>query len=203
MATEYITSDQLKSTLELTGETFADSDIEAAIKAASRGIDNLCGRRFYADTDATKERYYTPDDEAWLRIDDLVELGSLQTDPDGGGTFEDTWVENTDFLLEPLNAPADAKPWTSIRVHPLGNFYLPCYPRSVKVTGKFGWATVPDEIVEATTVLASKLMRRAREAPFGVVAFGIEAGSAMRIARQDPDVLFLVGDLIRNRIAAA
>jgi hypothetical protein len=201
---EYANGAELKATLELTGETFADPDITLALTAASRAIDNVCDRRFYADADATQVRYYSPDDARILRIDDLVTLTTLVTDPGGDGTFEDAWTLNTDFVLEPLNAAANAHPYTTIAVHPNGSFRLPCsFPRSVKLTGKFGWSAVPEPIKEATMVLASKLMRRAREAPFGVVSVGLEAGAAMRIARNDPDVLMLVGPYRRYPVAVA
>lgn len=191
---EYATSAELKSTLELTGETFADADVALALTAASRGIDNLTGRRFYADADANKVRHYSPSDKKLLLIDDLVTLTTLLTDPGGDGTFEDTWALNTDFVLEPLNASTDSQPWTMISKHPSGKFSFPTsYPRSVKLTGKFGWPAVPEAIKEATLILASKLMRRAREAPFGVIPGSIEGSGATRIGRADPDVMFLVG----------
>jgi hypothetical protein len=40
-------------------------------------------------------------------------------------------------------------------------------------------------------------MRRAREAPFGVLALGIEGGEIARIARTDPDVMMLISPFIR------
>lgn len=195
-----MTSTELKATLELTGETFADDDIDLALTAASRGIDNTCNRRFYADSDATQVRYYTPQGSDLLRVDDIVTLTTLKTDPGGDGTFEETWTENTDFVLEPLNASADSEPWTTVCLHPNGSYYFPVgYPRSVQITAKFGWSSTPEEIKQATTVLATRLLRRSREAPFGVAGFGID-GAAMRIAKSDPDVNWLISDYIRARI---
>lgn len=199
MANEYATSSELKATLSLTGETFADADIALALTAASRGIDNYCNRRFYADPDATQVRYYSPDHPRVLPITDLVTLTALAVDVDGDGAFEQAWTENTHFVLEPLNAATEGKPWTTLTVHPRGGRYFPTYqPRGVRVTGKFGWAAVPDAVKEATVILASKLMRRAREAPFGVVSVGVEEGSAMRIAASDPDVNFLLRSYRRD-----
>lgn len=192
MADNYAPLEELRSTLELGEETFADADLTLAITAASRGIDKHCNRRFWADANANQVRHYSPTNRGLLLIDDLIELTSLKSDPTGDSSFPDTWTQNEHFLLEPLNAAADGEPWTLIRVLPQSSFALPtARPRSVKVTGKFGWASVPAGIKEATMVIASKLLRRAREAPFGVVALGIEGG-AMRIIRSDPDVGFLI-----------
>lgn len=200
----YVELEQLKSTLEITGTTFADQDVPMAIRAACRGIDDACGRRFYADADAAQVRRYTPmfTDKLW--VDDLITLTTLKTDPDGDGTYEETWTENTDFVLEPLNRElidgSNREPWSLIRQHPSGSYSFPTgYPRTVELTGKFGWPVVPAAIVEAATILSTKLMRRAREAPFGVVAFGID-GAAVRIARTDPDVAFLLAPYVRVRV---
>lgn len=198
---DYITVDQFKDTTTLTGFSDADADITAAITAASRAIDNLCNRRFYPDADANQVRYYNPDKTRWLDIDDLVTFTSLQTDEDGTFTYPDSWVENTDFLLEPLNAAADSEPFTSIRVHPNGNFtFQPWLPRSVKLTAKFGWSAAPDAIIEATTVLTGRLVKTAREAQFGVFTFGDQA---FQIARNDPTVSMLIGPYRRHRFAVA
>lgn len=188
----YVELEELKATLELSGYSFADSDLKAAVAAASRGIDQACGRRFYLDTGTANVRTYTPASTTVLHIDDLTVLTSLKTDDSGDGTFENTWALNTDYTREPLNAASDSWPWTTLRKHPSGSYSFPTnYPRSVELTGQFGWPAVPPAVTEATSILAAKLLRRAREAPFGIVAFGGEGG-VMRIARMDPDVAFLI-----------
>lgn len=189
----------------MASETFADPEITLALTAASRGIDGATRRRFWTDADALQVRHYTPVSAGWLSVDDLVALTSLKTDTDGDGTFENAWTLNTDFVLEPLNAAADARPWTSVSRHPRGSYreFPVDLPRSVQVTGKFGWDSVPEAIKEATMILASKLLRRVREAPFGVVTVGIDEGVAMRIARTDPDVRFLIADYTRNAFGLA
>lgn len=179
----------LKNALSMTGETFADVDMALALTAASRGIDNATGRRFYPDANASQVRFYSPQDSRVLWIDDLIELTALASDS-GDGLFGTGWALNTDFVLGPLNATADGTPWH--RISTLGSRRLPTAQRSVRVTGKFGWAAVPEGIKEATIILASKLLRRVREAPFGVVDLGIEGG-AMRVVRDDPEVRFLIG----------
>jgi hypothetical protein len=201
--TPYVSSTILKATLSLTGETFADADITAALLAASHGIDEACGRRFWLDADAQQVRYYTPTSRDLVLTDDITVLTSLATDTAGGTSFPQSWTVNRDFVLKPLNANADGKPYTRIKATGVGGVFDPCAPRSVKVTAQFGWATVPDGIVEATTILATRLLRRAREAPFGVVSVGLD-GTAVRIARTDPDVCFLLEpfDITASRLVA-
>lgn len=201
----YITLATFKATAELTGTTFADADATSALETASRTIDELCSpkpsggirRRFYADADALQVRYYTPFDRDSLVIDDLVTLTSLKTDPGGDGTFGYTWTLNTDFNLAPLNAEADGRPWERITRHPRGTYHFPtAYPRSVQVTGKFGWATTPQAIIEATGLLAARLLTLKREAPLGIVGGG--DGIALRVAREMTDLMVLIGPYQRG-----
>lgn len=195
MANEYADADDLKETLSLVGDTFADADIALALTAASRGIDNVTGRRFWKDATA-KTRYYsaTASDRVW--IDDLAELTTLSVDIGDDGTFSQTWTLNTDFFLEPLNAVEDGWPWTSIKVRGRSGLYLPVCERSVKVVGKFGWLAIPDTIEQATKIIASKLVKRSREAPFGVVGTDMD-GAAVRIASSDIQVAGLVEPYVR------
>lgn len=198
MANEYVTSSELKDTLELTGESFADSDISLALSAASRAVEGVCDRRFWADATANVVRYYSPESAHRLAIDDLVTLTEVAVDSSRTGQFDELWTVNSDFVLKPLNAVADGEPYTTIEVLTLRTSrYFPCEERTVRVTGKFGWAAVPDEVKLATGILASRLLKRSREVPFGV-AFGVE-GAALRLAREDPDVMNLLSDLVRYR----
>lgn len=199
----YITAEQLKNALELKGTTFADQEINGAITAACRAIDNLCDRRFYQDGDAAQIRYYSPLRPDRLEVDDLVTLTSLVSADDGTTGFANTWTLNTDFFLEPLNASADGWPYTLLRAHPTGAFlFNTVFPRSVRVTGQFGWPAVPSGIEDAATILAAQLVRRKREAPFGIVSVGMD-GLAVRLARSDPQVSMLIRPYQRHAYAAA
>jgi hypothetical protein len=199
-ANAYVSVADLKASLSLTGQTYADNDITNAINAACRGIDSATGRRFYLDPDATSVRYYTPDSLRLLMIDDIVTVTAVAVDRDGDGTFEETWTQGSSYVLEPLNAAADGRPWEQIRVRRVSGLWLPCHlEQSVKVTARFGWPAVPTDIATAAGILAAKLVRRVREAPFGIVTVGIDAGAAMRIARTDPDVAPLISPYTRHR----
>jgi hypothetical protein len=199
---DYAELEDLKKTLTLDGLSFADLDIKEVITAASRKVDEHTGRRFWVDADANQVRYYSPEFWDRLWIDDLVTLTTLKTDDGGDGTFENTWTLNSDFTLEPLNAAADSEPWTSINVHPSGNYTFPTgYPRSVELTGKFGWNAVPAQVKTATKMVAHRYLKRLREAPHGVVGFGLD-GAVVRMMSVDPDVDALLAPFSRRILVA-
>lgn len=197
----YVELEQLKQTLTLAGTSFADWDLQVAAQSASRLADEITGRRFYPDADANQVRTYTALSDVVVHVDDLLQLTSLKTDPDGDGTFDETWAA-ADYRLEPLNAAAEGRPWERIRRHPAGDYCFPtCYPAAVQVTGKFGWSAAPAQIVEATMLLATRLLKRKREAPFGLVAVaGVESGTPAHISRVDPDVRALLDPFVRDTL---
>lgn len=198
--TVYLSATALKDTLSLTGETFADNDVDRALLAASRGLDELCHDRFYATAGTY---YFDPADSMTVKLRPSAgSITSIAVDTDGDGDFE-TELTDTDYLAWPYNNPAEAKPWWEVQLHPKSSVRFPAYPRSVRVIGSFGWATLPPALEQATGLLAAKLLKRAREAPFGIAVFGTEGGVAMRIARNDPDIMFLVGPFIRDRVVVA
>lgn len=191
--TLYTTAAEVKASSTLTGTTYVDADIDLAIEAASRAVDLVCRRRFWVDDDVNQVRYYDPTGPDLVRIDDLVTLTALAVDIDADGTYTQTWTVGTDFVLSPANAVADARPYELIERRTFGRYSFPTeWERPVKVTGKFGWAAVPAPVEQATKILAARLVKRTREAPFGVVTIGIDAGSgtmhAARIASKDPDI---------------
>lgn len=195
MANEYADLAELKNALELNSENFADPDLQRALTAASRAIDGVTKRRFYQDTDANQVRYYSPRSPGRVAIDDLAELTEVATGT-GDNQFGTVLTENTDFVLGPLNADADDRPWTRIETVTAS---LPCGRRTVRVTGRFGWQAVPDDVKQATLIIATKLVRRTRDAPFGIAGLGID-GAAVRISRSDPDVLMLLGQFTRRLV---
>ncbi len=198
MAENYITRAALKAALKVT-ITARDDDFDRAIAAASRAIDKACGRVFYEyDPSNDQTRYYTPKQTRLLVLpDDLNAITSLTLDTDGDGTFDTVLTVNTDYVREPENADANDEPWTRIRLHPNCAYGFPTsYPRSVEIVGRFGWVTVPDQIEQATLLLAGRFFKRI-EALFGVTFGGPEA-PGLRITRKDSDVLDLIEPYVRN-----
>lgn len=184
----YVELDALKKSLELGGESYADDDLTLAISAASAAVDNLCGRSFsLGDPDVTRE--YVTGRWTWVELDDCAAVSGIESDDYGNGTWT-AWTAD-DYVTLPLNAAADQWPITALRLRPgtqVGPF---CDVSMIRVRGTFGWPTVPDSIVAATSILATRLVKRVREAPFGVAGMGSD-GIAIRIAVGDPDVAMLV-----------
>jgi hypothetical protein len=117
--------------------------------------------------------------------------------------YQTLGVAGRDYSIEPLNATADGRPMTALRCYswwPTFS-YARCLLRgNIKITGKWGWPEIPSQIPQATAILASKLLVRSRQAPFGIVTVGLEMGVAMRIAKNDPDVMALLTGLGRDEL---
>lgn len=194
---DYITLAELKNTAEISNVTFLDYDAQVAITAASKGIEEYTGRVFYSSS-GTQQMFYEWSGARCIETDDIVSLGTVQVDYDRDGTYETTWVSGTDFRLEPYNASFRGKPYEELGLLPRAVYYRPTwYPALIKVTATFGWPAVPAQVKQATTILAIRLLRRAREAPFGVVGLGID-NTAVRISKVDADVAFLLDELVKG-----
>jgi hypothetical protein len=195
-----VTLDALKASRGMADFSFVDDDALQALRTASRAVDTICDRHFYlADASNDQTRYYTPLRPVVLEIDDCVALTSVQTDQDGDGVFETTLTLHTDFELLPINAALESRPWTHVELKQRSRTFFPVgEPRSVQVVGRFGWTTPPDQVITLTSILASRMLERVRTSALGIAGFGVDG--AMRIAREDPDVMTLVRDLTRAPI---
>ncbi len=192
MANEYATAEELKQAARIE-DTVDDDTIALALGAASRMIDNFCHRRFWLDTTATV-RYFDGGRRCGsIYVDDIGSLTDLAVavDQAGGDTYADAWTVATHFRLLPRNAAADGHPWTQIETVTGGGESFPAYAGSVRVTARFGWPAVPDEVKQATLIQASRLWKR-KDSPYGVAGVA-ELGSEMRLlAKLDPDVQVLI-----------
>ncbi len=194
--TLYVTRDELKTAFNLTGQDYADDDIDLACDSASRGIDLSC-RRFFYNTSGV--RYYTPETmSATVETDDIVTLTSLEVDTADTGTFT-TWTQDVDFRLDPLNANGDGKPYERVKLRTSRQQTWPYYFGSIKITGTFGWDEIPSEVRQYAKFLAGKLLYRTRHAPFGIVTVSGDVGAVARLTRTDPDFDTLIGHLVKTR----
>lgn len=191
----YITSSALKATLNI-GSTYADSDVTVAIEAASRACDGYKGVAPGMFATLPQVRVYSPQScDAHVDIDPLNTLSTLKIDTDGNGTYDTTWTSGTDFVLQPPNGNTDGIPYDRVLILPQSGRSFSGYVNGVQVTGTFGWSTTPYGVTQATTILAGRLLKRARETPNGIQTVAGDIVAAARLGRVDPDVAFLLDNL--------
>ena len=177
-------------------------NIEKAIESASRSIDRMTNRRFWADTNATA-RQYRATDFYRLFVDDISSTTglALALDTGGDGTFETSLVFNTDYILDPVNAPQLERPFTVVTMVGTTLFPSPVNLRpGVQVTAKFGWynGTPPDDIEEACLILSTDLVKRASSVG-GVL--GLSELGAIRMSPLGRDVQAMVRPYRREVLA--
>ena len=192
----YCTLDELKHTTRLniaSSDTDQDEMLEGVIESISRHIDDVTGRRFYSDTDEVP-RYFTALHSTDLFVDDIASPSSdvtIETDTNGDGTFDDTWTA-ADFLLAPYNAEELGEPYQKIEVSDSGQFNFPKRVRKgVKVTAKWGWASVPKPIKQATLLQCERLYKRFAT-PLGSESLTALGRMTLSIPSLAPDVQQLI-----------
>lgn len=204
---DYTTVALLKAQLRVS-DTADDTALTAVVASASRAIDHECGRQFGLVSPAVA-RTYTRDCGLYLdgvpalAIDDLSSASGLvvETDEDDTATYGTTLVAGTDFALWPYNAVADGKPYTHLLTRGSSFYSWPRYPNAIRVTGLFGWASVPAVVSSAALIQAARFFVR-RDASFGI-AGSPEMGNEMRLLdRLDPDVAVLLSSVKRRWGAA-
>jgi hypothetical protein len=172
----YLTVAEFKERVNITTSA-QDGAIETALKAASRQIDNFCGRTFTQS--AEEARYLTA--LPWrgplvgsgvvLPTDEFVSLTEIATD-DGSGAYA-TVIAAEDYRYLPLSAPAEGEPYTAVDL--LNNLGWPTGADAIRLTGIWGWPEVPAVIAEATHLTANRL-RALWTAPFGSTGMGEMGG---------------------------
>lgn len=203
LTNSYATVAELRNHFADAGSALSLELLERALNASSRAVDHHCGRRFWADA-ATTTRTFDGTGRDVVYVDDIsTRTGVVVTSGTDGSTFGTSWTVGTEYILEPRNADAagaTSDAYAFWRLRALGGRYWPdaCYGPTVQVVAKFGWSAVPPEVNQATILKAAQLMKR-KDAPFGVAGFG-EFG-AVRIGRNDPDVIDLLSEYRKPRVA--
>lgn len=157
--TDYITLEQYRTRY---GITLGDKDLRLVehITSASRRVDGICHRTFGPHTGAATARYFRPLSCGLLPIDDAYEITAVAADDSDNGTYSTTWT-TTDYETDPANGvgPDGQTGWpvTMLRAVATLTFPTTTTRRAVKVTGKWGWAAIPADVIEATYLLTARL----------------------------------------------
>ena len=152
-------------------------DYASGIDAAEQQIDNMLQRRIELADTLTARVFRPVPGSTVLWLDDFTTLASIVED----GT---TLVENTDFVLEPLNGKTPAggtRPYDrAVKVS--GCWYTDGPKATVTVTAAWGWASIPPGAKEACKVLA-KAFLDGRDIKSGIVALSEAGGVSEREAK--------------------
>lgn len=181
----YCTLAELKAALRITDST-DDTLLENAIESASRRIDGYTGRFFYV-TSQTAVPMYSYNEYLLIFNRDVSSTSvTIKIDSTGNGTYATTLTQGTDYVLQPRNVPIFERPYESARMVGGATFPLLTTPsfETVQVTAAWGWASVPDDVNQATILLAMRQFARLNAA-LGVVGF---ADMAITVRAVDPDV---------------
>ena len=185
----YCSLADVKAALRIT-DTIDDALLENSINSASRMIDQYCNRYFYSGSPG-EVRYYQANDGFMCWIDDAQAITEIKTSSTDPLIFDTTWQAGDYQLLNPNQRANGAySPYTAITA--TDNYLFPVWADMalVKVTGQFGWATVPEPIKFACIIQASRLFKRL-ESPLGVA--GVSDIGIMRVgANIDGDVAQLI-----------
>lgn len=190
----------LKLALKIT-DTDRDSLLEDAIATASRHIEKLTGRPqggFAPDTTATARIFQTRgrivggDDGEELLVDDISTDDGLIVEVGSGSTF----TAVTDYEAGPENALVKGEPITKL-LRLGGTWSVALRPRA-RITAKWGWPAIPEDIAEATKIQAARLYKR-KDSPEGVM--GNAEWGTVRLSRTDPDVQALLRDFMEPGFA--
>jgi hypothetical protein len=185
-------------------DTSYDTKLEMALNAASRQIDRHCGRRFWQDP-ATVQREYYADNAVECYTDDISTTTGLvvRIDDNDDGTYPTILTITTNFILLPRNADHEVPdmPFGLIRLVDNGLNSFPVWSSgrpSVRVTAKFGFPAVPDDIAKACLIQATQLFK-ASDAVFGGLNFD---GSILRVRETlNPMAAALVEYYVKPRVA--
>ncbi|HET6737750.1 MAG TPA: hypothetical protein VFH76_02415 [Kribbella sp.] len=198
----YATLAELKSRLRIAESDEVDDDgLTAALAVASRGIESCCNRQFNDAGSATARLFHPPAVGA-AEVDDFSTIVGLlvETDPLTDGTFTSTWAAS-DYELRPLNGVVGGVPgWPYWRIRPIGRRFTCWTDRAtLRVTARWGWATVPAPIKEATLILAEDVFKL-KDSPFGAGGYG-EYGRIR--ARENPNVWLRIAPYVRDAVLVA
>lgn len=176
--------------------------LAALVTRASRMIDVLTGREpgAYAVETATI-RYFDGSGcrEQWL--DEMAAAPTAVAVDETGGLSYTAWA-STDYAVWPYNALATGKPLKRLDIDLMNGDKAVWYkfPRSVKVTAKWGYSTTPPgEVYQATLIQSMRWFKRAQQA-FQDTGAIVDLGQLRYVQALDPDIATIVTHLRRVTI---
>ena len=198
----YATLSQLKTQMGIPDtNTARDAELARRLRSASVDINNWCHRQFGRAEVATTREFSVG--ATGVDTDDFWTTDDLAIVPYLANVAGTAWDVAT-VSLEPRNGVVNQVPgWPYHRIsmtwgdHPLWRA-ASWYGYVIRVTAKWGWAEVPENVVTSCLMLALA-DDKAKDAPFGVAGFG---DYAVRI-RQNPMVEEKLAPYVLDRLQVA
>lgn len=201
----YATLPELKAYTGATNTTY-DNLLTDALAAASRGIESCTQRQF--NTDASPTARTIPANRVLTTgvalLDDFHTTTGLvvETDDTGTGLLWQQWAANT-YQVEPLDGVVDGRPgWPYTRIRAVDSRAFPQYTNGragLRVTARWGWATVPAPVKQACLMLAAEIYKT-KDAPFGIA--GVDNFGPVRV-RENPAVMRKLAAYVRAPVMVA
>lgn len=170
-----------------------------ALRSATRQVDRDTGRRFGLEADPAARVYEAAgrvvEDGRLLLVDDIGDVEGLVVEL---GAVGSSWAALPDGAVTtlPVNAAADGVPVTGL----WRSGGWPGPPSLVRVTARWGWPGIPEDIVTACLIRATQLFKR-KDSAEGVLGGG-DWGVVRVSARVDPDYAALIGRYSRGPVFA-
>lgn len=161
--------------------------IETAGNYAEQFLDTALKRRIALAESTATARVYVPNSCDRLRIHDATEITVISNN---GTTI------TSGYQLEPLNGidwAGEARPYEEI-VLTSGAWYTDGRRATATITAKWGWASIPDRIVQAALIVAKEIVTNRDEVKLGLVGFSDVGGV---VARTNPIVRDVIKDYAR------
>lgn len=189
----YLTRDEFKAAIEI-ADTREDADIDRALEAASEVIDRFCGRTFGPLGTGADARYFDVHQSDRVQTGDVSSVAEVAVDINNNATFSQI-VPASAYQLYPLNVgqPGVQGQYTEIRIRPYSGYAFTIGDQ-VRVTGIWGYGSVPSTVEQACLILANRYFQRPH-APFGIQE-APQSGMLATLEDTDPDVAMLLGSLV-------
>jgi hypothetical protein len=205
LASNYITEDEIKEAMpDQSWSTAYDSLLDSLASRASRAIDRYTNRAPGSYLVATTSiRYFTGDGSIYLYPGEMAEAPTAVAVAETGDlTTYTAWSTASDYWPTPYNAASEGEPYTGLEIDPVGGTKMlwPTFPRSVRVTAKWGHAaSVPDDVKQAALIQAVRWFKRGQQGYQDVGAIA-ELGQLRYVKGLDPDVETLIEHLRRQAV---
>jgi hypothetical protein len=160
------------------------AEIEDAITAVSRVIDDYTGRFFYSTAGTV---LMTATEPLYAELPgDWSSITSITIDDLNSGTPSIVLNSPRDYRLK-SNKDFVGWPYTGIQITSFGSYTLPVgITEGLKIIGQRGWSQVPAAVSQAAILQTVRVHAR-RAVPFGV-AGSPDGGIVRLLSRLDPDV---------------